>query len=250
MNPNGKTALITGGAHRVGRAITLGLAQAGVNVIINYNSSSEAAQKTVAEAEAFGVKAVSIQADVSKPDQVRRMVGEISGTFGGVDILVNNASRFTKTPFPTDDLTLWHEVTGLLINGPFYVSNFLAPQMMKLEEGVIVNIIDLSAWEPWPGLAAHCVGKSALLALTRQLALEMAPNVRVNAVCPGPVLPSPHYDAERIEQVRRDTLLERWGSPEDVVRAVLYFVESDYITGDTTILDGGQRFAHRKFAGA
>ena len=250
MNPEGKTALITGGAHRVGRAITLGLAKAGANVIINYNASTASAQKTVREAQAFGVKAMAVQADISQADQVKRMVGEINEAFGGVDILVNNASRFTKTPFPTDDLTLWHEVTGLLIDGPFYVSNFLAPHMMTLAEGAIVNIIDLSAWEPWPGLAAHCVGKSALLALTRQLALEMAPAVRVNAVCPGPVLPSPHYDAARIEQVRQDTLLERWGSPQDVVRAVLYFIESDYITGDTTILDGGQRFAHRKVEGA
>jgi len=250
MNPEGKTALITGGAHRVGRAITLGLAKAGANVIINYNSSAESARETAREAEALGVRAMTVQADISQAEQVKRMVAEIHEKTGGVDILVNNASRFTRTPFPTDDLTLWHEVTGLLIDGPFYVSNFLAPQMMKLAEGVIVNIIDLSAWEPWPGLAAHCVGKSALLALTRQLALEMAPTVRVNAVCPGPVLPSPHYDAARIERVRRDTLLERWGAPEDVVRAVLYLIGADYITGDTTIVDGGQRFAHRKVEGA
>lgn len=250
MNPRGKTALVTGGAHRIGRAITLGLAKAGANVIIHYNSSAESARETAQAVEAFGVRALVTRADISQVEEVKRMIAEIQETFDGVDIVVNNASRFTPTPFPSDDLTLWHEVTGLLINGPFYVSNFLAPQMMKLAEGVIVNIIDLSVWEPWPGLAAHCVGKSALLALTRQLALEMAPTVRVNAVCPGPVLPSPHYDAARIERVRRDTLLERWGSPEDVVRAVLYFIEADYVTGDTAILDGGQRFAHRKVEGA
>ena len=112
--------------------------------------------------------------------------------------------------------------------------------------GAIVNIVDLSAWEPWPRFAAHSVGKAALLALTRQLALEFAPLVRVNAVAPGPVLPPPNYSQEKIARTARRTLLERWGKPEDVAAAVLFLIQADYITGDTITVDGGERLAGRK----
>ena len=118
--------------------------------------------------------------------------------------------------------------------------------MRQRGEGAIVNIVDLSAWEPWPHFAAHSVGKAALLALTRQLALEFAPEVRVNAVAPGPVLPPPNYSAEKIARTAARTLLERWGTPEDVAGAVLFLIQADYITGDTITVDGGERHAGRK----
>ncbi len=237
----GKTALVTGGAHRVGKAITLALARAGANVVINYNTSSQAAEATVAEAQGLGVDALMLQADVSDRRQVEAMAAAAHKKFGSVDILVNSASLWRKTPFPMDDVTDWHRVTNILIHGAFYCANAIAPLMLQQGAGVIVNIIDLSAWIPWPNFTAHSVGKAALLALTRQLALELAPAVRVNAVAPGPVLPPSDYSPQQIERVANRTLLKRWGTPEDIAQAVMYFVTAPYVTGETLAVDGGER---------
>lgn len=246
MNPKGKTALVTGGAHRVGKAITRALAQAGANVVINYHTSFEAAEATAAEIQALGVKALIVQADVADYQQVEQMVAAAREKFGGIDILVNSASLWRKTPFPMTNLEGWHRVTDILINGSFYCANAIAPLMLAKGEGAIVNIADLSAWEPWPGFMAHSVGKAALLALSRQLALELAPAVRVNAVAPGPVLPPPDYDEAKIARTAAKTLLNRWGTPEDVAEAVLYFIRADYVTGEVIAIDGGERLGHRK----
>jgi 3-oxoacyl-[acyl-carrier protein] reductase/pteridine reductase len=246
MNPKGKTALITGGAHRVGKAITLALVQAGANVVINYNTSSKAAAATAAEARAFGVEALVVQADVADYQQVEQMVAAARERFGSIDILINSASLWRKTPFPMTNLEDWHRVTGILINGSFYCANAVAPLMLAKGEGAIVNIVDLSAYEPWPNFMAHSVGKSALLALSRQLALELAPAVRVNAVAPGPVLPPPDFDEAKVARTAARTLLNRWGTPEDVAEAVLYFIRADYVTGEVIAIDGGERFGHRK----
>lgn len=246
MDPIGKVALVTGGAVRVGRAITLALARAGAHVVINYHRSAEAAQETATAAEALGVQALAVQADVSDPAQVERMAAVVADRFGGVDILVNSASLFLKTPFPTRDHEVWHRVTAVGIDGPYYCTNAFAPGMLAKGAGVIVNILDLSAWEPWPNFLAHSVSKAALLAMTRQFALELAPAVRVNAVAPGPVLAPPDYTPDQIERIRKRTLLERWGTPEDVAEAVLYFVRAEYVTGNVLVVDGGERFGHRK----
>ncbi|MCB0085884.1 MAG: SDR family oxidoreductase, partial [Caldilineaceae bacterium] len=122
------------------------------------------------------------------------------------------------------------------------------PAMLARGGGAIVNIVDLSVWTPWPNFTAHAVGKSGLLALTRQLALELAPTVRVNAVAPGPVLPPPNYSEQKLQQKARTTLLERWGSAEDVARAVKYLIEADYVTGDVMTVDGGEHYGHNKRA--
>jgi NAD(P)-dependent dehydrogenase (short-subunit alcohol dehydrogenase family) len=246
MELKGKTALVTGGAQRVGRAMVLGLAKAGANVVINYHSSSEQAMETAAEAEALGFQAMPVQADVSDVEQVRRMADQVFERFETVHVLVNNASIFKQTPFPTVDFTDWHRVTGILINGSYYCSSVFSPGMLKYGQGVIVNIVDLSAWEPWPNFSAHSVGKAALLALTRQLALELAPKIRVNAIAPGPVLPPLDYSPERIARTAKKTLLDRWGTPEDIVKALMFLIDSDYITGQTIIVDGGELYGHRK----
>ncbi len=246
MNPQGKTALVTGGAIRIGKAITLGLAQAGANVVINYHGSAPEAEQTAAEARALGVEALTLQADVADYDQVTRMAAFARERFGGVDILVNSASLFKRTPLPAQDVADWQRVTRISIDGAFFCANVFAPRMIEKGEGAIVNIVDLSAWEPWAGFAAHGVGKAALLALTRQLAFELAPAVRVNAVAPGPVLAPPGYDAARIESLAQKTLLKRWGTPQDVAQAVRFLVEASYITADCIIVDGGQSVGARR----
>jgi 3-oxoacyl-[acyl-carrier protein] reductase/pteridine reductase len=196
-----------------------------------------------------GVDALAVQCDVASYDDVQRMAGMIIEQFGGVDILVNSASYFGKTPFPTQEpavIEMWRKVTRILLDGTFYVCNSLTPAMQARGGGVIVNIVDLSAWYPWPNFMAHAAGKAGLLAMTRQLALELAPTIRANAVAPGPVLPPPGYSEARVAASAQRTLLERWGSPEDVALAVKYLVEADFVTGDVITVDGGERYAHNK----
>jgi 3-oxoacyl-[acyl-carrier protein] reductase/pteridine reductase len=243
MKIEGKTALVTGGAHRVGKAITVTLAQAGANVVVNYYSSDVAAQETVHEAQALGVGALAVQADVGDLEQTRALVAAAADQFGAVDILVNSASIWQKTPLPMGDFSGWHRVLGLLLNGSMYLADAVAPMMRERGEGAMVNIVDLSAWKPFAGYVAHSVGKAGLLALTRQLALELAPEINVNAVAPGPVLPPPGYSQEQIARVAGRTLKGRWGSAKDVADAVRFLVEADYITGEVLVVDGGERIA-------
>jgi pteridine reductase len=246
LDPKNKTALVTGGAVRVGKAITLGLASAGSNVVINYHSSESEAQNTAAEASAFGVKALPLQADISDPNQVKSMVAAAHKQFGSIDILVNSASYFRTTPLPTTNIELWQRITRTMVDGAFFCSNEVAPQMTSKGEGVIINIIDLSPWQPVVRFAAHNVGKAALLAMTRQLAVDLCPQIRVNAVAPGAVLAPAAYTEAKIQQVARRNLLNRWGSPEDVVQTVLFLIRSDFITGEVIVVDGGERYGRSK----
>jgi 3-oxoacyl-[acyl-carrier protein] reductase/pteridine reductase len=243
MKIGGKTALITGGAHRVGKAITMTLARAGANVVVNYYSSDSAAWQTVREAQALGVGALAVQADVGDLEQVQALVAQAADRFGAVDILVNSASIWQKTPLPMGDFSGWHRVLGVLLDGSMYLADAVAPIMQERGEGAMVNIVDLSAWKPFAGYIAHSVGKAGLLALTRQLALELAPAVSVNAVAPGPVLPPPDYTQEQIDRIAGRTLKGRWGSAQDVADAVRFLVEADYITGEVIVVDGGERIA-------
>ena len=249
MKLSGKVALITGGAHRVGKAITMMLAHHGANVVVNYHSSGVAAAETVREAKALGSDAMAVKCDVADWKAVRQMADRIADRYGHVDIIVNGASPFLRTPFPTDDIEPWRRVLSVLIDGAFYVCNSLVP-LMPDSGGVIVNIVDAAAFQPWPNFAAHGVGKAGLLALTRQLALELAPKIRVNAVSPGNVLPPPYFSPEQIEAASDRVLLERWGDPRDVADAVKYLIEADYVTGETLVVNGGERYGPRPKAKA
>jgi NAD(P)-dependent dehydrogenase (short-subunit alcohol dehydrogenase family) len=246
MNARGKVALVTGGAHRVGKAITMALAGAGAHIVVDYFSSHDEADATVREAKSLGVEALAVRCDVADWEQVAAMADAVRERFGGADIIVNGASLFKRTPFPNEDVETWRRVTRILVDGPYYVCNALVPSMRERGGGAIVNIVDLAAFDPWPDYAAHVVGKSALLAFTRQMALELAPSIRVNAVAPGPVLPPPNATRAGIASGARRTLLGRWGSPEDVAQAVIYLVQADYVTGEVLVVDGGERFGRDK----
>lgn len=249
MEPKGKTALITGGAHRVGKAITMMLAQAGANVVVNYNSSATAAKQTVADAQAVGVDAIAIQCNVADRLAVQQMADKIEQQFGGVDILVNSASYFGKTPFPSQEPALfqtWEQVTRISIDGAFYVCNALVPSMQARGAGVIVNIVDLSVWLPWRNFMAHAVGKAGLLALTNALALELAPTIRANAIAPGAIEPPPGSNEAKIARGANKNLLNRWSGGDAVAHAVKYLIEADFVTGEVLTVDGGERLAVNK----
>lgn len=240
--------MVTGGAHRVGKAITLMLAHAGANVVVNYNRSAEAAEETAAEARTAGVDALAIQCDVADWPAVQRMAATVQDRFGRVDVIINSASLFRRTPFPSSEIESWRQVIAVSIDGAYFVCNSMVP-MMPPEGGAIVNIVDMAAYQPCPNFAAHGVGKAGLLALTRQLALELAPSIRVNAVAPGYVLPPPHFSEDQTDRAAARTLLARWGSPDDVAGAVKYLLEAEYITGEVIVVDGGERYGPRPTRG-
>ncbi|MFN2108142.1 MAG: SDR family NAD(P)-dependent oxidoreductase [Anaerolineae bacterium] len=242
MDPQGKIAMVTGGAVRVGRALTLALARCGANVVVHYNSSAGPAEETAAEARVLGVDALTVQADIGNPEAVAGLVRTVEATFGGVDILVNSASPFVRGQLHNTTLEQWRFVLGALLDGPFLLCQAFAPYMIERGAGLIVNILDRSAFTPFPAHLAHSVGKHGLLGLTRSLAIELGPAVRVNAIVPGPVLPPPGYSPEQNERIAQGTLLQRWGSPDDVAKALLYFIDADYVTGDVLFVDGGERW--------
>jgi NAD(P)-dependent dehydrogenase (short-subunit alcohol dehydrogenase family) len=242
MDLQGKTALVTGGAVRVGRALTMALARNGAHVVINYHRSAAAAEEAAEAARALGVEALTVQADLADPDAVRALVPAVEARFGGVDVLVNSASPFIRAGLAETTWSQWRTVQGVLVDGPFLLSQAFAPGMAQRGEGLIVSILDRGAFGPFPGYLAHSVGKHGLLGLTRNLAAALAPAVRVNAIVPGPVLPAPDTTPEHKARVAQTTLLERWGAPEDVVQALLYLVNADYVTGEVLFVDGGERW--------
>ncbi len=245
MDIQNTVALVTGGAHRVGKAISLELARAGASVAILYNASAAAAQETAQEVRELGVDAFPVQCDIADLKAVKQMVQEVHSHFGCLDLLVNAADWFGKHPFPTDSYDTWHRIIDITVHGSFYVSNECAPLLLAQPQAAVVNIVDLSVWHAWPDFTAHAVAKSGLLALTRQMALELAPTVRVNAVAPGPVMPLPTYSEERLQHSIERTLLRRWGEPEDVAHAVRFLINADFATGEVLRIDGGELIALR-----
>ncbi len=241
MDLNGKVALVTGGAVRVGKAIALALARAGADVVINYHSSADAAAETVAEIEALGRRGVAIRADVAQGSQVQALVDEAVARLGRLDVLVNSASLWRKTPWAELDEAAWDQLVDIALKGPFLCARAAGPHLAAHGDGAIVNIIDLSAFVPFRHFMPHSAAKAGLLNLTYSLAMELAPAVRVNAVAPGPVLPPPDYSEAQIQAAAKRTLLGRWGTAEDVAQAVVFLVQAPYITGAVLPVDGGER---------
>jgi pteridine reductase len=245
MDPRDKVALITGGGVRVGRALSLGLAAAGAHVVVHYNHSAGPAAETVAAIRELGVDALAVQADLRDPRRTSTIVQAAEERFGRVDMLVHAASPFDPASLFDITLETWRQLMGVLVESFLLLVQGLAPGMVQRGEGAIVAILDRGAFEPWPGFLAHGVGKSALWALVRSLAVELAPQIRVNAVVPGPVLPPPEHTPAQRDRAARGTLLGRWGSPQDVLDAILFLIRSDYVTGEAIFVDGGERWAHR-----
>lgn len=225
----------------MGRAIALGLADAGADIVLNYHSSAQAAMITAAEIEACGRQVVAYQADVSQAEQVWAMVDATVERFGRLDVLVNSASLWRRTPWAELDEADWDRLLDINLKGPFLCAQAAALHLAAHGAGVIINIVDTSAFVPFPNFMPHSASKAGLLNLTYALAKELAPAVRVNAVAPGLVLPPRGYSEKQIAALARRTLLGRWGSPEDVAGAVVYLVRADYVTGVVIPVDGGRR---------
>src|SRR5690349_7103974 len=220
MDLRGRWALVTGGAKRIGRVIAHELAGRGANVVVHYHSSAEEAAEVVASLEALGVEAGALRADLGDADDVRRLAADAEERSGGLALLVNNASNYLRARFDMLTEANWDASLDVNLKAPFLLSWAIGRAMRDRGDGTIVNLVDWAGERPYRDYLPYCVSKAGLIALTKALAKELAPNVRVNAVAPGPVLPPDDFGPETIAAIRRATPLRRIGTPEDVARAI------------------------------
>jgi len=235
----GKTALVTGGAVRVGRAIALALAAAGCDVAIGYKSSATAARATVAELGRLGVRAVALRADLADPAAARRLVATAARQLGRLDLLVNNAALLARTPLATTTPAQFDRLLAVNLRGAFFCAQ-AAARAMGRRGGRIVNIADVGGVRAWPGYIPYGISKAGVLMLTRGLAAALAPRIQVNAVGPGVVLLPEGFDETLERKLAARVPMRRHGRPEDVAAAVRFFATCpDYITGQVLFVDGG-----------
>jgi pteridine reductase len=237
----GQTALVTGGARRVGAEIVKHLHAAGATVAIHYRNSRAAAQALADECNARRANSAAIfGADLLHTEAIPALVSAVSQRCGGPHILVNNASSFYPTPFGELTIAQWTDLMGSNLMAPLFLAQAAASALRSVH-GVIVNIVDIHGLRPLPGYIVYSTAKAALIHLTKALARELAPEVRVNGIAPGPVLwPETGVDEAQRQDIIRSTLLQRSGTPADVARAVCFFATAPFVTGQILAIDGGR----------
>lgn len=234
-----RVALVTGAARRLGYHIAHGLARSGSSVVVHYHESSEEAERAADEFRALGVDSIVVQADLRSPEQIHTLFERVEEHFGALDILVNSAAVLRRCPVPDLTPQEWDHVLDLNLRAPVFCSQ-RASRLMSARGGKIINIADVAAYRPWSGYPHHSIAKAGLVMATQVLARAMAPRIQVNAIAPGTVLPPEEYDEGERARLARATALQRLGTPDDVTEAVLFLVQSSYITGQTIIVDGGR----------
>jgi NAD(P)-dependent dehydrogenase (short-subunit alcohol dehydrogenase family) len=240
MELSGKVALVTGAARRIGQSIALALAARGATVGVHYRSSAQQAQQTVAEIEAKGGRGRAFHADLEKVSDIESMINAVAAAFGRLDVLVNSASVFYRTPLEQVTERDWDMNLDTNLKAPFFAARFAAPIMRRQGAGKIVNIGDSAGLRPYNNYLPYTVSKCGLIGLTEALAKALAPEIQVNCLAIGPVLPPPDYTPAQIDGLVRSTLTKRLGTPEDVARGVVFLCETDFATGATIVLDGGR----------
>jgi pteridine reductase len=241
----GQIALITGAARRVGAQLARTLHAEGANIAIHCHRSVEEAERLSAELNA--ARAASAQvfvAELRDAAQPARLVAQTCERFGGLNLLINNASSFYPTPLGSITLAQWQDLMGTNLQAPLFMAQAAAPPL-KASRGAIINIVDIHGLRPLRDHMVYSAAKAGLIMLTRALARELAPEVRVNAVAPGAVLwPEAGMDEQRKERILEQTPLHRSGSPADIARAVLFFAaDSPFVTGQILAVDGGRSVA-------
>jgi NAD(P)-dependent dehydrogenase (short-subunit alcohol dehydrogenase family) len=240
MDPKGKVALITGGA-RIGQVVAAALANRGCSLALTYRGSRVAAETTAAAANAAGVKALAVRADATDEAEIIAAIGETVKSLGGLDILINMASIYQKTPNP--DGAQWSASLDANAKSTFLFSIHAAPIMKQGGNGRIINFSD---WLPVTGrphyksYTPYYVSKASVAALSETLALEFAPEILVNAIAPGPIAPPPNLTPKENALVMEATPLARWGGAEEIAKTVLFLVETNFVTGECIRVDGGR----------
>ena len=238
----GRVALITGGARRVGAQMVRALHAAGAHVLLHYRTSAAAAQALAAELNRARPGSVASHAEnLLDPSAADNLVRATLGEFGRLDILINNASTFYPTPIGEVTFAHWDDLLGSNLKAPFFLSQAAAPAL-RIERGLIINIVDIHALRPLKRYPVYSIAKAALAMMTRSLARELGPDIRVNGIAPGPVLWPEQAMEDRVRrEIIEKTALKRLGSPEDIARTALFLAhEAPYITGQIIAVDGGR----------
>ena len=222
----------------MGRALSLGLARAGYDVVVHYHSSASAARDVSSRIQQLGRRALAVGCDLGDPAAVEHVADAARKEFGHLDLMVNSAASFEHADLLDVDAEAWDRVMALNLRAPFLLVR-ASVDLLRASKGTIVNLLDLGAVHAWTHRPHHAVSKAGLLHLTRILARALAPDVRANAVALGSVLPPEDLGKDTAEFERRRTPLRRTGSPEDVVRTVLFLAASPFITGEMIVVDGG-----------
>ena len=242
MELRGKCALVTGAGQRIGRAIAYGLIRRGVHVAIHYHRSEQGAKATAMEAEVAGVRVARLKADLGDAEAARALPARAREALGGLDIAVLSAAIMEKRPLEEVTPLAWDRVMNLNLRSTFFAAQGAAEAMGE-QGGAIVALADIAAFQHWRQYPVHVISKAGVVAATKMLARILAPRVRVNAVAPGPVLLPVDWDDEARKRLEQSTPMRRIGAPDDVVRAVLFLLENDYVTGTTLVVDGGRLLA-------
>jgi pteridine reductase len=244
----GKRALVTGAGQRVGQAIAVALGREGMHVAVHYRESYAGAEDTARQIREHGGTATLLSADLSSRDQARTLVDRAVEALGGLDLLVPSAASFERVALGDVDDDAWDRSLQLNVASQFALAKQAVPAL-RSAQGSIVFLTCSSASVPFRGYLPYVVSKGALQHLMRALALELAPDVRVNAVAPGTVMPPPSYDAQAVARLERAVPLQRVGSPEDIARAVVFLASSPFVTGHELAVDGGRSVARTEHFG-
>jgi pteridine reductase len=239
-----KTALITGAAKRIGAALARDLHACGLDIVVHYHRSATEALALVAELNARRHQSAwSLEADLLDPDSHEKIIQKAVTCTGRLDVLINNASMFYPTPVGSTTLQQWNELMGTNLTAPFFLAQAAAPHL-RATAGSIINITDIHGGRPLKDHPVYSTAKAGLIMLTRSLAKELGPEIRVNAVSPGAILwPETGLSDKKKEQILSRTVLKRLGTPEDITSAVRYLVQqAAYVTGQVLIVDGGRTF--------
>ncbi len=233
-----RVALVTGSGKRLGRAVAIGLAEQGADVVIHYRSSESEAREAVAEIEKLGRRSVALQADLAETSELPALFQKVQANFGRLDILVNSAANFLQTEFASTTEKVWDASLDTNLKAVFFCCQAAAP-LLKKSKGAIINFADIGGILGWPGFIPHSISKAGIIMLTRCLAKELAPEVRVNAIAPGTITMPGDLPALEADFVKLAPL-HRSGRPNDIVAAVSYLASAGFVTGQVLVVDGGR----------
>lgn len=237
-----RVAIVTGGATRIGRELSLRLARLHCDVCVHFHSSADEAEEVVAQIEEIGCNAIAVQADLGLPmETAATIVDRCRQELGPASILVNNAAIFEAGSLDSTDADQWRRHIDLNLTAPLFLSQAFARQLPDGGRGNIINIVDWRAMRPVPGHLAYTVSKAGLAAATKLLAQELAPRIRVNAIAPGAILPPPGQDDAAFGALAASLPLQRSGAPQDIADAMQYLLDSDFVTGEILHITGGQQ---------
>ncbi len=244
-NGNNRVALVTGAGKRIGRAIALQLGESGWDVGVHFQSSKDEAEATAAKIQSMERRAEIFQADLGEPSDMASLVERCTATLGAPSCLINNASMFEWDDIDSLDLETWDRQFDVNLRAPVFLAREFAAHLPQDTTGCIINIIDQRVWRLTPRFMSYTISKSALWTATRTLAQALAPNIRVNAIGPGPTLRNDRQDIADFELQQKATLLKLGPTPDEIANTVCFILDAPAMTGQMIALDGGQHLAWR-----